>query len=436
MSSSYDPSIPDLDEVARQVAEANAISDQITESQAEEQRQVENYNATRKDPRNADQWGLKGVAKELGMTLDELTDKLIDLPIEAVLINKKTGEIVKSRSEARSKEREVRGVLYDERVKIRNKETRENLLKLKTQIYNIIAKGQTPIGNIEDIYGYQQIKYGEKQNDPRQVFKETLGRIAIGDKNEQALRENKNSNEYIHPHFKWQDKFNGWVFLEIIRPNSITPVKANNRNINVEEAKTILNIYKAFLSKKASPKSPYGRTGLTYGQMLNLLVYEGSGASTQVADNKLYVDFKTKRIHFGRNKTAKATLTPENEKAFIEHVTKHKKRRIDLQYLNRSIFSGELEALEKINFLGNEIQKGVNDDYNTILMDQGVVTVNTDIQTNPFKNPNIFLSNEVNTKELTDKEYKSLLEGETVSLSGINKDFLNNLIKNKQLIEG
>ena len=70
---------------------------------------------------------------------------------------------------------------------------------------------ETPIGNIEDIYGYQQIKYGEKQNDPRQVFKETLGRIAIGDKNEQALRENKNSSEYIHPHFKWQDKFNGWV---------------------------------------------------------------------------------------------------------------------------------------------------------------------------------------------------------------------------------
>ncbi len=29
MSSSYDPSIPDLDEVARQVAEANAITDQI-----------------------------------------------------------------------------------------------------------------------------------------------------------------------------------------------------------------------------------------------------------------------------------------------------------------------------------------------------------------------------------------------------------------------
>ena len=69
MSSSYDPSIPDLDEVARQVAEANAISDQITESQAEEQAQVENYNATREDPRNADQWGIKGVAKELQSSL-------------------------------------------------------------------------------------------------------------------------------------------------------------------------------------------------------------------------------------------------------------------------------------------------------------------------------------------------------------------------------
>ena len=69
MSSSYDSSIPDLDEVARQVAEANAITDQITESQAEEQRQVENYNATREDPRNADQWGIKGVAKELQSSL-------------------------------------------------------------------------------------------------------------------------------------------------------------------------------------------------------------------------------------------------------------------------------------------------------------------------------------------------------------------------------
>ena len=69
MSSSYDSSMPDVDEVARQVAEANAISDQLTESQAEEQRQVENYNAIREDPRNADQWGIKVVAKELQSSL-------------------------------------------------------------------------------------------------------------------------------------------------------------------------------------------------------------------------------------------------------------------------------------------------------------------------------------------------------------------------------
>ena len=69
MSSSYDSSIPDLDEVARQVAEANEIQDSINESQAEEQRQVENYVATREDPRNADQWGIKGVAKELQSSL-------------------------------------------------------------------------------------------------------------------------------------------------------------------------------------------------------------------------------------------------------------------------------------------------------------------------------------------------------------------------------
>jgi hypothetical protein len=342
----------------------------------------------------------KGRAKELNMTLKELSDKLIDLPIEAVLINRKTGEIVMSRSEDRAKEREVKGVLYDERVKIKNKETRENLLKLKTQIYNILANEQTPIGSIEDIYGYQQLKYGETQNDPREVFKDTLGRVAIGDKNEAALRENKNSNEYIHPHFKWQDKFNGWVFLEINRPNSVTPIKANNRNINTQEAKVILNIYKTFLSKKASPKSPYGKSGLTYGQMLNLLVYEGPGASTSKTENKLYVDLQTKRIHYGSNKTPAEKLSAEDERAFIEHVTKHKKRRIDLQYTNRSIFSGELEGLENINFLGKEIKKGVNDDYNTLLMDQGVITVNTDIQANPFMNPNVFLSTEVNRKEI------------------------------------
>ena len=49
--------------------------------------------------------------------------------------------------------------------------------------------------------------------------------------------------------------------------------------------------------------------------------------------------------------------------------------------------------------MGTEIIKGVNDNYNTILMDQGVVTVNTEIQANPFMDPNIFLSNEVNPKE-------------------------------------
>jgi len=69
MSSSYDPSVPDLDEVAREIAEGQAITDQLTESQAEEQQQVQNYVATREDPRNADQWGIKGVAKELQSSL-------------------------------------------------------------------------------------------------------------------------------------------------------------------------------------------------------------------------------------------------------------------------------------------------------------------------------------------------------------------------------
>ena len=65
MSSSYDPSIPDLDEISRDISEAAEIEDRITESAAEEQRQVQNYVATREDPRNADRWGIKGVAKEL-----------------------------------------------------------------------------------------------------------------------------------------------------------------------------------------------------------------------------------------------------------------------------------------------------------------------------------------------------------------------------------
>ena len=42
MSSSYDPSIPDLDEISRDISEAAEIEDRITESAAEEQRQVQN----------------------------------------------------------------------------------------------------------------------------------------------------------------------------------------------------------------------------------------------------------------------------------------------------------------------------------------------------------------------------------------------------------
>ena len=69
MSSSYDPSVPDLDEVAREIAEGQAITDQLTESQALEQQQIQNYVATSEDPRNANQWGIKGVAKELQSSL-------------------------------------------------------------------------------------------------------------------------------------------------------------------------------------------------------------------------------------------------------------------------------------------------------------------------------------------------------------------------------
>ena len=49
MSSSYDPSIPDLDEISRDISEAAEIENRITESAAEEQRQVQNYTATRED---------------------------------------------------------------------------------------------------------------------------------------------------------------------------------------------------------------------------------------------------------------------------------------------------------------------------------------------------------------------------------------------------
>ena len=70
MSSSYDTSgSSEIDEIRQDIAEASALSDQISESAATEAQNVQNYNATREDPRNADQWGIKGVAKELQSSL-------------------------------------------------------------------------------------------------------------------------------------------------------------------------------------------------------------------------------------------------------------------------------------------------------------------------------------------------------------------------------
>ena len=70
MSSSYETSgSSELDQIRNDVARAQELSDEITEGSAVEAQSVENFNATQEDPRNADQWGIKGVAKELQSSL-------------------------------------------------------------------------------------------------------------------------------------------------------------------------------------------------------------------------------------------------------------------------------------------------------------------------------------------------------------------------------
>ena len=70
MTSSYDTSgSSELDQIRNDVARAQELSDEITEGSAVEAQSVENFNATQEDPRNADQWGIKGVAKELQSSL-------------------------------------------------------------------------------------------------------------------------------------------------------------------------------------------------------------------------------------------------------------------------------------------------------------------------------------------------------------------------------
>ena len=70
MTSSYnDGGIPDVDEIKKQLEESQLETDAFNQANAEEAVKVENYNLTQQDPRLADQWGIKGVAKELQSSL-------------------------------------------------------------------------------------------------------------------------------------------------------------------------------------------------------------------------------------------------------------------------------------------------------------------------------------------------------------------------------
>ena len=69
MSSSYDTSgSSELDQIRMTLPELKNF-DEITEGSAVEAQSVENFNVRQEDPRNADQWGIKGIAKELQSSL-------------------------------------------------------------------------------------------------------------------------------------------------------------------------------------------------------------------------------------------------------------------------------------------------------------------------------------------------------------------------------
>ena len=69
MTSSYDGLEPDLDEIRKGIEETQLENDAFDKQSADEATRIDNYNATQKDPRLADQWGIKGVAKELQSSL-------------------------------------------------------------------------------------------------------------------------------------------------------------------------------------------------------------------------------------------------------------------------------------------------------------------------------------------------------------------------------
>ena len=69
MTSSYDGLEPDLDEIRKGIEETQLENDAFSKQSADEATRIDNYNATQKDPRLADQWGIKGVAKELQSSL-------------------------------------------------------------------------------------------------------------------------------------------------------------------------------------------------------------------------------------------------------------------------------------------------------------------------------------------------------------------------------
>jgi len=295
---------------------------------------------------------------------------------------------------------------------------------VETYLYNIVSTSEieesdnivTTFKNILNarilnngpLYGsVSYVDFGKFNNIPGQQGK--ISKLFGNNKPHLAINDGKGITDGINPYFTVTEDGvgRGRLYAIFTDPvdNTTIPVKLNNRNLTKEETNELFEIVEKFLNSTTQDPftftSLYKDTGLTVSQYMNLLTFVND--NTDLADDQFDLNAasattfgfnpstSTRSAHFqfGNLTINKNMLDQERSKArtaFMNHVSKFKKRHAHAAGINSSIFDIPFIAstgVTEFTFLGKVYKKGVNDNYNSDFVEADrVLTTDLEVLSN------------------------------------------------------
>jgi hypothetical protein len=185
----------------------------------------------------------------------------------------------------------------------------------------------------------------------------------------------------------------GFIYASINDANGKRfPLKMNSRKLNTAEAEalyqTVLSTGQLRKSNKETVKNIAGVNGITYKQLMDLLVYNGE--YSEKTNTPLHLNFKTKQLVIA-GKAIPFTKISENEDLLKDYFLKMW-RTTNSKMLNTSFNDPDSDFSGDFEWFGKEIS--FDSSYNDFQFDNGALTTNATFPNNrAFIQPWVEMSN-------------------------------------------